>query len=430
MPLVENWTGREAALLRRALRLSLRDFSARLGVGLRTVKSWEARQQGIAPQPAMQAILDTALRQATEDERGRFTVGLTAPQQDLEGHRHRDILSTRSTASADELVLPESWSHLDAAMTDPWRFDPSVIDHLQAQFDTIKNEDGTFGPTRTLPSTLAIARVVERSARSARSTARRLLLVFGAEVAEFAGWQFRDLGDGDRARSWQDRAMEWAQEAGDLGMPGYVLLKKAQLAYDDRDAPRMLALSQAARAEHWRVPARVRAEALQQEARAEAMLGASIDDVERKLDHARNLIERVVDRCDGEPFMGRHYTPALLHLQTAICYLEVGRPHRAVDLYDRAVLPATMSPRDRGFFLSLQATALAAGGEPDRAATTALLSARRADAVGSGRTLRELHRVRAMLSPWGMRPAVRELDSVLGPPTLNHRDRATRRRPR
>ena len=41
---VSGWTGREAALLRKALRLSVRDFAAHLGVGTRTVNKWEARQ--------------------------------------------------------------------------------------------------------------------------------------------------------------------------------------------------------------------------------------------------------------------------------------------------------------------------------------------------------------------------------------------------
>ena len=37
MTTVDRWTGREAKLLREALRLSIRDFAARLGIGVRTV---------------------------------------------------------------------------------------------------------------------------------------------------------------------------------------------------------------------------------------------------------------------------------------------------------------------------------------------------------------------------------------------------------
>ena len=61
MTTVDRWTGREAKLLRQALRLSVRDFAARLGVGVRTVNKWEARQADITPLPHMQEVLDTAL---------------------------------------------------------------------------------------------------------------------------------------------------------------------------------------------------------------------------------------------------------------------------------------------------------------------------------------------------------------------------------
>lgn len=63
-------------MLRAALRLSLRDFAAHLGVGVRTINKWEARQTDLTPQPHMQAILDTALRQATGDEQARFAAAL------------------------------------------------------------------------------------------------------------------------------------------------------------------------------------------------------------------------------------------------------------------------------------------------------------------------------------------------------------------
>jgi DNA-binding transcriptional regulator YiaG len=43
MTIASRWTGREAKLLRQALRLSVRDLAARLGVGVRTVNKWEVR---------------------------------------------------------------------------------------------------------------------------------------------------------------------------------------------------------------------------------------------------------------------------------------------------------------------------------------------------------------------------------------------------
>ena len=72
MATVDRWTGREAKLLRQALRLSVRDFAARLGVGVRTVNKWEARQADITPLPHMQEVLDTALARASDEVKARF----------------------------------------------------------------------------------------------------------------------------------------------------------------------------------------------------------------------------------------------------------------------------------------------------------------------------------------------------------------------
>jgi transcriptional regulator with XRE-family HTH domain len=72
VPTVRQWTGHEAALLRRALRLSVRAFAARLGVAQRTVSKWEALGRSTEPRPDTQAILDTALAQADTATQTRF----------------------------------------------------------------------------------------------------------------------------------------------------------------------------------------------------------------------------------------------------------------------------------------------------------------------------------------------------------------------
>ncbi len=78
MTTVSRWTGREAKLLREALRLSVRDFAARLGVDVRTVNKWEARQADITPLPYMQEVLDTALTRASDEAKARFAAATHA----------------------------------------------------------------------------------------------------------------------------------------------------------------------------------------------------------------------------------------------------------------------------------------------------------------------------------------------------------------
>jgi hypothetical protein len=300
-----------------------------------------------------------------------------------------------------------------AAMDDACRYlDGSVIDYFRRQLGVCKANDGTLGTTKTLPVVLGILGAVEEHARNVKPDVRRELLGFGAETAEFAGWLYRDARDVARALFWHDRSTEWAQEAGDMPMQGYVLLKKAQLAYDEREPVRMLTLAQAVQSGPWSLPKRVRAEAAQQEARAEAMLGASVDSVERKLDQSRQLL---TESHSEHSTLGAHYGEILLTMQTAACFTEAGQPCRAVALYTQSLSENSFSLRDYGFFLSWMAASVALAGEPDQAAMIGLASATRATQASSQRTKHELVRVLDKLKPWQNRPAVKELHEALRP---------------
>lgn len=68
---VTEWTGRSAAALQQAARLTNEAFAEYLGVHVRTVAYWRARPD-TRPTPTMQGILDTALERATDAQRARF----------------------------------------------------------------------------------------------------------------------------------------------------------------------------------------------------------------------------------------------------------------------------------------------------------------------------------------------------------------------
>ncbi|MEU7331221.1 helix-turn-helix domain-containing protein [Streptomyces parvus] len=76
MVTVQRWSGREARLLREALRMSLRDFAAYLGVSDRTVSNWEGGGAGYQPRAESQAVLDTALDRASNEAQARFAAAL------------------------------------------------------------------------------------------------------------------------------------------------------------------------------------------------------------------------------------------------------------------------------------------------------------------------------------------------------------------
>jgi hypothetical protein len=93
-----------------------------------------------------------------------------------------------------------------------------------------------------LPLVLGIVAAIETYARQVKVSVRRELLAVGARAAEFVGWLQRDARQPRLAVHWRDRATEWAQEAGDWPMQGYLPLKKSQAAWDERDGLRMLTL--------------------------------------------------------------------------------------------------------------------------------------------------------------------------------------------
>ncbi len=108
MTTVHRWTGREAKLLREALRLSVRDFAARLGVGVRTVNKWEARQADITPLPYMQEVLDTALTRASDEAKARFSESALLKQcAELVVAKHEYATSQSEPSQADHLVAAE-----------------------------------------------------------------------------------------------------------------------------------------------------------------------------------------------------------------------------------------------------------------------------------------------------------------------------------
>ncbi|GAB3900863.1 hypothetical protein GCM10029964_088830 [Kibdelosporangium lantanae] len=201
--------------------------------------------------------------------------------------------------------------------------------------------------------------------------------------------------------------MEWAHEARDFPMVGYILLRRSQMAFDERDARRVLALAQAANEGPWRLPALVRAEVIQQEARGLAMTGEPLDIVERKLDEACQLVLGSAGELDGEVLSP--YEGSTLRLRTASCYVEAGKPGRAADLYREVLDEDVLSRRDRGYFTARMASALTLAGEPDEAAEVGLRAAEIASATASKRTSRELARTLAALEPWSKRPATRQL---------------------
>lgn len=86
MVVAPRWTGREAAALRHARRMSIRAYAAHLGVAVTTVANWERRGADAHLRTDTQQLLDIDLARAAGDVQQRFAALLTEePSTDKPG---------------------------------------------------------------------------------------------------------------------------------------------------------------------------------------------------------------------------------------------------------------------------------------------------------------------------------------------------------
>lgn len=80
-PFIYEWTGREAAALQAALRMSNERYAEYLGVAVRTVAAWRAKP-GMTPAAEAQECLDTAYERLDERRVRRFVHALDLSKTD------------------------------------------------------------------------------------------------------------------------------------------------------------------------------------------------------------------------------------------------------------------------------------------------------------------------------------------------------------
>jgi hypothetical protein len=229
----------------------------------------------------------------------------------------------------------------------------------------------------------------------------------GARYAEFASWLNQDSGNVRAAMHWADRAMEWAQEVGNPHMVSYVLVRKSDQASATHDAARTIGLAQSALQHGRRLTSRGRAVALQQLAVGYALAGDEVG-CQRALDTAAQLAERSQQEKDEGP--GRYCTPAYVEIQRAATWIELGRPERAISLFEDSLarLPS-VHRRDRGVYLARLASAYALSGSPDTSVRKGWEALTVAQATGSQRITTELGQLGSRLTRWKSMPEVGQL---------------------
>jgi transcriptional regulator with XRE-family HTH domain len=282
-----------------------------------------------------------------------------------------------------------------------------VADHFTRAFPELSTADWLLGPHFVLGTVGGHLDLIQQLLPNLAGAKRARLLQVGARYAEFASWLNQDSGNARAATHWADRAMEWAQETGNPLMVSYVLVRKSDQAAATRDAPRTIGLAQSALQSRRRLTSRGRAVALQQLAVGYALAGDEVA-CQRALDTAAQLAER--SRRDGDEGPGRYCTPAYVEIQRAASWIELGRPERAIDLFEDslATLPS-VHRRDRGVYLARLASAYALSDSPETSARKGWEALTVAQATGSRRITTELGQLGSRLARWESMPEVGQL---------------------
>ncbi|MGH3833347.1 MAG: helix-turn-helix domain-containing protein, partial [Pseudonocardiaceae bacterium] len=267
MATVQCWTGAQTTALRQAMRLSIRAFAAHLGVDARTVNKWEARGATITLLPDNQALMDTALRRASEEVKTRFTqaadsstpelrtlapsaalndgnesshplteltglllahlaatsAGTTGPtDQETHAHQLADYLVTWAAAVNRRgllYLLPGIAGGYPlvtrtASETTTPGLDVHPVEHFQQMRKVLVDNDNTFGARTVVLLVQEQINILQRLRQSCQGADRQELLHVQTQFAELCGWLHQDSGDYHAAAYWSGRALEWAHMCG------------------------------------------------------------------------------------------------------------------------------------------------------------------------------------------------------------------------
>jgi len=405
-----RWTGSTVRAHRLCLRMSILEFAHHLGVTEKSVRNWE--HEATKARGASLRLLDDSFGRLTARQRQIFD-DLLADRADgaarVETQKGVGAGPLSSAQGVPALRMGDLAAILSLARKVANHAPSDRIPLFRSHVFAAVSRDQVDGPSAALPSLLGTLGAINESVGATKGQVAQDLMLLGSQGAELAGFLYRDLGVTELARYWWDEAIRWARLTDDPMMEGYVLLRKSQAAWDHRNGEYMLRLSQAAREGPWHLPFHVAAEVAQQEARGQAMTGASLSTVEEQLRRAATLLEKAEGQAAEGSRVAGHYNIPLFHLQCALAYHEAGKPRTALALYGEYLRPSLFSPRDFAYFQALSAHTLAASGEPDQAAQAAAEALSAASHARSVRTIREVARLARNLTPWGNRPCVRDL---------------------
>lgn len=403
MPEITTWTGREARVLRHAMRLTLEEFSEIVDVAVRTVSYWEAK--GIATRPKMfyQAQLDTVYDRLDDRTKSRFEALLE------EDHLNPTTLS-RTTGLLTNQEAPSSSGALISAIR------PSTVEQIHMAATTFSTWNHLAGSV----SAASAANAQMNWGRSLVETPcptgiRRDFHASLAHLGLVAGFINFDAQSQDTASSVFEFALHCATEAGDPHLQVKVLSHQARQAiYCNRPDTALKVLDRALQLGD--LTATERAMLHTGRARASAKMGrvretrADIRCADKEFERSNLVQDRPWMQYYDEAQHSGDTGHALFDLAVEGQYVSeaLERLQLAVDRHSGAYL------RSKSMSALKVASLLFAAGDPHQAVAIASQSLPELSSIGSGRVVDQLHELRRFSLVYSRDPEVEQLRREVG----------------
>jgi hypothetical protein len=241
------------------------------------------------------------------------------------------LSATPYAASSSVFSLnPDETDRLVHVSNNPRQIDRAALKSLATVLHESRRLEDAIGAAPLLPAARAQLTLFEHLVVEARGPLRRRVVLLGSQYAQFTAWLYSSADQPNKAHAYYDRATGWGLEADDPNMVATALSMKGYMAYRLNQLGPMLGLSEAA-GRHKRASPGVRSLAVQQEARAHALLGNG-DLCDRKLDTATMLADRAAACPDREPPWVYFFSPDYLVMQHGRAYRYLGRYQQAEEL--------------------------------------------------------------------------------------------------